>query len=118
MNLRHEPKLGLRRQSAAATALPGARCKPKQRNRRAGESGVALRFPPQSKNCFCAIRNLMNKIWQNDSVIAHTQMLARSFQHWTKDDLLPGLFNPLVCQKTFFTRRLCWSRMARKPTRF
>jgi len=36
----------------------------------------------------------MNPIWQTDSVIAHTQMLARNFRQWTGRDLLPGLFNP------------------------
>lgn len=35
----------------------------------------------------------MNFIWQNDSVIAHTQLLARSFRKWTGRALLPGLFN-------------------------
>jgi hypothetical protein len=36
----------------------------------------------------------MNPIWQTDSVIAHTRVLARSFRKWTGRDLLPGLFNP------------------------
>lgn len=35
----------------------------------------------------------MNFIWQNDSIIAHTQLLAWSFRKWTGRDLLPGLFN-------------------------
>ena len=36
----------------------------------------------------------MNPVWQTDSVIAHTRVLARSFQKWTEHDLLPGLFDP------------------------
>ncbi len=36
----------------------------------------------------------MNPAWQTDSVIAQTQILARSFRKWTGRDLLPGLFNP------------------------
>ena len=36
----------------------------------------------------------MDLIWQNNFVIAHTQMLARSFRQWTGRDLLPGIFNP------------------------
>ena len=36
----------------------------------------------------------MNPVWQTDSIIAHTQVLARSFRKWTGRDLLPGLFNP------------------------
>jgi hypothetical protein len=36
----------------------------------------------------------MDSIWQNNFVIAHTQMLARSFRQWTGRDLLPGIFNP------------------------
>jgi len=35
----------------------------------------------------------MNPPWQTDSVIAHTQILARSFRKWKGRDLLPGLFN-------------------------
>jgi len=34
-------------------------------------------------------------IWQREAIIAHTQVLARSFRKWTGRDLLPGLFNPL-----------------------
>ncbi|MDR3456535.1 MAG: MEKHLA domain-containing protein [Verrucomicrobiae bacterium] len=33
----------------------------------------------------------MNQIWQNPSLIAHAQTLARSLKHWTGRDLLPGL---------------------------
>jgi hypothetical protein len=36
----------------------------------------------------------VNQIWQTDFVIAHTQVLARSFRKWTGRDLLPGIFNP------------------------
>ena len=36
----------------------------------------------------------MDSIWQNNFVIAHTQMLARSFRQWTGRDLLLGIFNP------------------------
>jgi hypothetical protein len=35
----------------------------------------------------------MNPVWQTDFVIAHTQILARSFRKWTGRDLLPGFFN-------------------------
>ena len=44
----------------------------------------------------------MNEIWQSESIIAHTQMLTRSFLHWTKRDLLPGLFNPAGLAKNLF----------------
>jgi hypothetical protein len=36
----------------------------------------------------------MENIWQKDSIIAQSQLIARSFKKWTGDDLLPGLFNP------------------------
>lgn len=32
----------------------------------------------------------MNTIWQNPSVIAQTQLIARSLKHWTGRDLLSG----------------------------
>jgi hypothetical protein len=35
----------------------------------------------------------VNRIWQADFVIAHTQTVASSFRKWTGRDLLPGLFN-------------------------
>ena len=35
----------------------------------------------------------MKEIWQNESVVAHTQILARSLRHWTGRDLLPGKFS-------------------------
>jgi len=44
----------------------------------------------------------MNEVWPKPAVIAHTQMLARSFRKWTKDDLLPGRFNPLGLAKHIF----------------
>lgn len=44
----------------------------------------------------------MNAIWQSEAVIAQTQILARSFRHWTGRDLLPGLFNPLGLAKNIF----------------
>jgi hypothetical protein len=34
----------------------------------------------------------MNAIWQNAAVIAHSQILARSFKHWTGCDFWPGNF--------------------------
>ena len=44
----------------------------------------------------------MNPVWQTDFVIAHSQILARSFRKWTGRDLLPGLFNPLGLAKNIF----------------
>src|SRR5437868_1368842 len=44
----------------------------------------------------------MNLIWQNESIIAHTQLLARSFWKWTGRDLLPGLFNREDLAKNIF----------------
>jgi hypothetical protein len=44
----------------------------------------------------------MVNIWQNPSVIAHTQLLARSFSKWTGRDLLPGMFNPLGLSRYVF----------------
>jgi len=44
----------------------------------------------------------MELIWQADFVVAHTQMLARSFRRWTGRDLLPGLFNPAGLTKNIF----------------
>jgi hypothetical protein len=37
----------------------------------------------------------MESIWQQQAIIAHTQLLAQSFRRFTGRDLLPGLFNPL-----------------------
>jgi MEKHLA domain len=44
----------------------------------------------------------MSLVWQTDFVIAHTQILASSFAHWTGYDLLPGLFNPFGFAKNIF----------------
>ena len=44
----------------------------------------------------------MDAIWQSDSVVRHTQLLARSFKHWTGNVLLTGLFNPLGLAKNVF----------------
>jgi hypothetical protein len=44
----------------------------------------------------------MNAVWQADSVIAHTRVLARSFRKFTGRDLLPGLFNPAGLAKYVF----------------
>ena len=44
----------------------------------------------------------MNSIWQNVSVIAHSQILARSLKHWTGRELLPGdLDAPKFAEKIF-----------------
>jgi len=44
----------------------------------------------------------MENIWQKDSTIAHSAILARSFRKFTGRDLLPGLFNPLGLSKNLF----------------
>ncbi len=44
----------------------------------------------------------MESIWQNPSVIAQTQLIARSLDRWTGRALLPGLFNPLGLAKNIF----------------
>jgi hypothetical protein len=44
----------------------------------------------------------MDAIWKNPSVIAQTQLIARSLDHWTGRALLPGLFNPLGLAKNVF----------------
>ena len=44
----------------------------------------------------------MKEIWQSGEVIAHTQLLARSFSKWTGHDLLPGLFNPAGLARNIF----------------
>jgi hypothetical protein len=44
----------------------------------------------------------MNKVWQSPAVIAQTQLIARSLDHWTGRALLPGLFNPLGLAKNVF----------------
>ena len=44
----------------------------------------------------------MQSIWETPSVIAQTQLIARSLDHWTGRALLPGLFNPLGLAKNVF----------------
>lgn len=44
----------------------------------------------------------MDAIWTKPSVIAQTQLIARSLDHWTGRALLPGLFNPLGLAKNVF----------------
>lgn len=45
----------------------------------------------------------MEEIWHKSAIIAHTQLVARSLNHWTGRALLPGLFNPLGLAKNVFT---------------
>jgi hypothetical protein len=44
----------------------------------------------------------MEVIWQRPAVIAQTQTIARSLDHWTRRALLPGLFNPPGLAKNVF----------------
>lgn len=44
----------------------------------------------------------MESIWQKPSVIAQTQLIARSLNYWTGRALLPGLFNSLGLAKNVF----------------
>jgi MEKHLA domain len=44
----------------------------------------------------------MNFIWQTDPVITHTQILARSFKHWTGRELLRGNFSPAALAEKVF----------------
>jgi hypothetical protein len=44
----------------------------------------------------------MESIWQQQAIIAHTQLLAQSFRRFTGRDLLPGLFNPLGLARCIF----------------
>jgi MEKHLA domain len=44
----------------------------------------------------------MQAIWQQSAVIAQTQLIVRSLNHWTGRALLPGLFNPLGLAKNIF----------------
>ena len=44
----------------------------------------------------------MDDIWKNPAVIAQTQLIARSLDHWTGRALLPGLFNSLGLAKNIF----------------
>ncbi|HEY5346416.1 MAG TPA: MEKHLA domain-containing protein [Verrucomicrobiae bacterium] len=44
----------------------------------------------------------MNEIWQSESVIAQTQIIARSLKHFASRDLLPGNFSPAeIAEKVF-----------------
>jgi len=45
----------------------------------------------------------MENIWQRDSIIAHSTILARSYRQFTGRDLLSGLFNPPGLSKNLFT---------------
>jgi hypothetical protein len=44
----------------------------------------------------------MELIWSKSSVIAQTQLITRSLDHWTGRALLSGLFNPLGLAKNVF----------------
>jgi hypothetical protein len=44
----------------------------------------------------------MESIWQQQAVIAHTQLLAQIFRRFTGRNLLPGLFNPLGLARCIF----------------
>lgn len=44
----------------------------------------------------------MEKIWQNESAIAHAQILARSLKHFTERDLLPGNFSAAEFSEKLF----------------
>ena len=44
----------------------------------------------------------MDPLWQNESVIAHAQTLARSLKHWTGRDLLPGKLSPSEFSEKLF----------------
>ncbi len=44
----------------------------------------------------------MKTIWQYETVIAHSTVLARSFRRFTGRELLPGLFNPAGLARNLF----------------
>ena len=44
----------------------------------------------------------VQEIWQSETVITQTQLMASSLKHWTGRDLLPGLFNPAGLAKNIF----------------
>jgi hypothetical protein len=44
----------------------------------------------------------MEAIWNTPTVIAHTQLLARSLKHFTQRDLLAGNFPPAELAKSVF----------------
>jgi hypothetical protein len=44
----------------------------------------------------------MENVWRTDWAIAHTQMLANSFRHFTRNDILPGNYSEIeLAQKIF-----------------
>src|SRR5580704_5418792 len=44
----------------------------------------------------------MELIWQTDFVVRHAGCLARSFNHWTARELVPGVFNPVELARKIF----------------
>jgi hypothetical protein len=44
----------------------------------------------------------MNSIWTNPAVIAQTQLITRSLQHWTNRDLLPDKCSPAEFAENVF----------------
>ena len=44
----------------------------------------------------------MSSRWQTESVVAHTQLIARSFHHWTHRELLPGKYPPTELAEKIF----------------
>ncbi len=44
----------------------------------------------------------MDAIWLNDSVVAQTQIIARSLKHWTGRELFPEKFSPAELAKKVF----------------
>lgn len=44
----------------------------------------------------------MDNVWQSESTVAHSALLARSYRRLTGRDLLPGLFNPLGLSRNLF----------------
>jgi len=44
----------------------------------------------------------MSNYWESNFIIAHSALLARSYLHFVKRDLLSGLFNPLGLSRNLF----------------
>lgn len=44
----------------------------------------------------------MDLTWQTDFAITHTARLARSLEHWTGRDLLPGIADPTDLSRAMF----------------
>ena len=44
----------------------------------------------------------MDSIWQTDFAIAHTACLARSLEHWTGRELVPGITDPRGLSRAVF----------------